>query len=68
MTTQHSSMRRRMSLDSGYDHSEFLALLEEAVNQSGLRVALIGGVAVSFWNELRYTDDVDFVVAADPLR
>ncbi len=55
-----------MSLDSGYGHSEFLALLEEAVNQSGLRVALIGGVAVSFWNEPRYTDDVDFVVAADP--
>jgi hypothetical protein len=41
-------------------------LLLELINETGARVALIGGQATNFWARPRYTDDFDFTVAADP--
>lgn len=41
------------------------AHLGKIFDRAGLRVALIGGHAVNFWQRARFTDDFDFTAAAN---
>lgn len=67
-TLPKDSTRGRSSLASTEPSERARELLEQlsAIFQAAkLRGVLIGGQAVNFWNEPRFTHDIDFTVAAD---
>jgi hypothetical protein len=54
-----------VSTDPEQRIAEVASALGAIFDRAGLRVALIGGHAVNFWQRPRYTDDFDFTVAAN---
>jgi hypothetical protein len=69
MTSRGNSSNGPESLDSSESgnpqHPGFVSLLHQALKDARLDGVLIGGHAVNFWVDPRFTHDVDLTVKAD---